>query len=105
MSPAQAKFRIGQLIRHRLFDYRGVIVDVDPRCMASEEWYEAMARTRPPKDRPWYHVLVDKATHRTYVAERNIAGDDCGQPIDHPEIPTHFSGFQDGRYMPLRPAN
>ena len=82
----RARFGVGDLIQHQLFDYRGVIVDVDPRCLASDEWYAAMARSRPPKNKPWYHVLVHNATHMTYVAEQNLAADETGEPIDHPQL-------------------
>ncbi|NIQ03735.1 MAG: heat shock protein HspQ, partial [Nitrospinaceae bacterium] len=57
---------------HKLFDYRGIIVGVDPEFRNTEEWYQRMARTRPPKNKPWYHVLVQDAGHMTYVAERNL---------------------------------
>ncbi|MEQ8660133.1 MAG: heat shock protein HspQ, partial [Gammaproteobacteria bacterium] len=67
---AHPHFAPGDIIRHRLFDYRGVVVDVDARFELTEEWYAAVASTRPPKDQPWYHVLVDGAEHATYVAER-----------------------------------
>ncbi len=69
---AQAQFSIGDLVHHKLFDYRGVIVDVDSRLMLSDEWYETVARSRPPKDQPWYRVLVHDATPEPYVAERNL---------------------------------
>jgi heat shock protein HspQ len=59
----EARLQVGQVVRHRLFDYRGVIYDVDPVFSLSEEWYEQMARSRPPKDQPWYHVLVDDDSH------------------------------------------
>ena len=98
----QCRFAIGELIHHRLFGYRGVIVDVDPTFSATEEWYEAMARSRPPKDKPWYHVLVDGATHMTYVAERNLEKDGEDRPIDHPMTGYYFSGFRNGRYVTSR---
>jgi heat shock protein HspQ len=94
----RARFAIGQLIRHKLFDYRGVVVDVDPTFQGAEEWYERMARTRPPKDQPWYHLLVHDAEHMTYVAERNMEPDDSQDPIRHPLLSAFFSTFQDGRY-------
>ena len=72
MNDINCKYSVGQLIHHLLFDYRGVIVDVDPEFEGSEEWYQQMARSRPPKDKPWYHVLVSNAEHMTYVAERNL---------------------------------
>lgn len=98
------KFSIGQLIHHRKFDYRGVIVDVDPEFSGSEEWYELMARSRPPKDAPWYHVLVDGARHSTYVAERHLEPDETGEQIQHPALGEFFDRFEDGRYwMRSRP--
>jgi len=70
-----ARFAVGDLVHHKLFGYRGVVVDVDARFMLSDEWYENVARSRPPKDNPWYHLLVHNATHNTYVAERNLQAD------------------------------
>ena len=95
----RVKFSIGELIHHRLFDYRGVVIDVDRSCRASDEWYELVARSRPPKNRPWYHVLVDGADHTTYVAERNLESDSSVEPIEHPLLDTFFTGFEDGRYL------
>jgi heat shock protein HspQ len=95
---ANANFSIGDLVHHRLFDYRGVIVDVDPHLMLSDEWYEAVARSRPPKDQPWYRVLVHDATQETYVAERNLEPDSSGAPVRHPLIDTFFRNFSDGHY-------
>lgn len=97
-TPTSAKFAIGELVHHRLFDYRGVVVDVDPRFMLSDEWYENVARSRPPKDQPWYRVLVHDAAHETYVAERNLETDRVGEPIRHPLIDSCFESFSDGRY-------
>ncbi len=105
MTTHAAKFRIGQVIRHRLFDYRGVVFDVDPVFRGSEDWYEAMARSRPPKDRPWYHVLVHDAVHTTYVAERNLDADDGDQPIRHHLLGTLFTDFEAGVYKTRRRAN
>ena len=93
------QFAVGQVIHHRLFDYRGVIVDVDPEFQGSEEWYEAVAKSRPPKDKPWYHVLVHEATHTTYVAERNLEDDDSNEPVLHPLLGHYFDRFDDGRYV------
>lgn len=101
----QAKFAVGEVILHRRFDYRGVIVDVDPRFQLTEEWYEAMAVSRPPKDKPWYHVLVHNATHTTYVAERNLAADGSGEPVVHPMLEQFFSGFEGGRYVRANRSN
>ncbi len=99
MNSDRANFSVGQLIQHRLFEYRGVVVDVDPHFLGSEDWYRQMAHTRPPKDRPWYHVLVDGAEHQTYVAERNLEADDTGGPIRHPLLGQYFEGLDGGRYM------
>ncbi len=95
---ANAHFSIGDLVHHKLFDYRGVIVDVDPHLMLSDDWYEAVARSRPPKDRPWKRVLMHDATHETYVAERNLESDSSSAPVRHPLIDTFFRNFSDGRY-------
>ena len=95
----RAQFAIGDLVHHRLFAYRGVIVDVDPNFQSTEEWYEVVARSRPPKDRPWYHVLVHESMHSTYVAERNLELDENGNPIKHPMLEHFFSRFENGRYI------
>ena len=105
MSAKHAKFRVGQLVEHRLFDYRGVIYDVDPVFEGADEWYDTMARTRPPKDQPWYHVLVHNGIHSTYVAERNLKADDDNTPILHPAATEFFIGFENGRYIPRRTIN
>ncbi len=93
-----AQFSIGDLVNHKLFDYRCVIVDVDPRLMLSDDWYEAVARSRPPKYQPWYRVLVHDSTHETYLAERNLEPDTSGTPIRHPLVDTFFRNFDDGHY-------
>jgi heat shock protein HspQ len=97
---AHAKFSISQLVEHKLFGYRGVIYDVDPVFAASDEWYKQMARTRPPKDKPWYKVLVHDAVHETYVAEQNLADDPSGEPVHHPGVAQVFGAFEDGVYQP-----
>jgi heat shock protein HspQ len=105
MSDSRAKFSVGDLIHHLLFDYRGVIFDVDPEFQGSEEWYAQMARSRPPRDAPWYHVLVHNATHTTYVAERNLEKDQSAEPIRHPLIEELFDEFENGHYRIRRRAN
>jgi len=105
MSSTEAKFAPGDLILHSLFDYRGVVIDVDPHFLGTAEWYSNVARSRPPKDRPWYHVLVDGNEVRTYVAERNLDHDASGQPINHPDITDYFSGLGDGGYLPRHKSN
>ncbi len=99
MSSHRARLRVGQLVKHKLFDYRGVIVDVDATFQGSDEWYEMMARTRPPRDQPWYHVLVHEAEHMTYVAERNLQPDLTGEPIHHPALGQFFDDLRDGIYV------
>ena len=95
----ETKYSIGDLVRHKLFDYRGVIVDIDPSFQLTEEWYEMVARSRPPKDEPWYHVLVHDATNSTYVAEKNLEPDSSGQKINHPMTNRFFTDLRDGRYF------
>lgn len=94
----RAKFAVGQLVHHVKFDYRGVVVDVDAVFQGTDEWYETVAKSRPPKDRPWYHVLVDGAAHGTYVAERHLEPDEAGGEISHPALARYFGAFVDGRY-------
>ena len=98
MSEQHARFHVGQPVHHRRFDYRGVIIDIDPVFQGTEAWYEQMARSRPPKDRPWYHVLVHDAAHRTYVAERHLEPDLSGAEINHPELSLFFDRFENGLY-------
>ena len=94
----RTKFAVGELIQHKLFEYRGVIADVDRNFQASEEWYQAVAKSRPPKDKPWYHVLVHGSDHTTYVAERNLEADDSVDPVEHPLIEQFFDRFDNGKY-------
>ena len=105
MTSTRAKFAPGALVCHKLFDYRGVVIDVDPEFQGTAEWYESMARSRPPKDQPWYHVLVDGAEHNTYVAERNLEPDTTGRPIDHPAVSTFFADLGDEGYIPRQKGN
>ncbi len=105
MYDSEAKFHVGQLVHHKLFDYRGVIVDVDQTFQGTDEWYEEMARSQPPKNKPWYHVLVHNAEHDTYVAERNLEPDKAGRPVDHPLVDHVFNEFRDGRYITRQPMN
>jgi heat shock protein HspQ len=103
--PKEAKFAIGQVVHHLRFDYRGVVVDVDAAYQGTEEWYHEVARSRPPRDRPWYHVLVHGADHSTYVAERHLELDESHGPIEHPRLGEYFDRFEDGRYRKERPLN
>lgn len=105
MTTAHAKFCVGQIIHHNKFDYRGVIVDVDPTFQGSDEWYEQVARSRPPKDSPWYHVLVHNSNAQTYVAERHLERDVSDAPIEHPFVSVFFEGLRDGLYKSQKAAN
>lgn len=91
-------FNIGQCIHHKKFDYRGVIVDVDGEFAGTEEWYEKIATSKPPKSKPWYHVLVDGGSQVTYVAERHLEADTSGHKISHPGIEQFFDAFENGCY-------
>lgn len=105
MNTQYAKFYVGQLIHHKLFAYRGVIIDVDPEFQGTDEWYEQVAQSRPPRDQPWYHVLVHNATHNTYVAERHLEDDESQDPINHPYLSLIFDSFQNGVYINRNKAN
>ena len=94
-----AKFYIGQIILHNRFGYRGVIYGVDPEFSNSEEWYEQVASSRPPKDRPWYHVMVDKSEATTYVAERHLESSEDTQQIEHPQLGLFFHQYDLKRYF------
>ena len=94
------RFAVGQIVHHRKVGYRGVVFGVDAEFSASEEWYENVALSRPPRDRPWYHVLVDGAAHTTYVAERHLeSSGDHGQ-IAHPLLGRYFESYDGRRYQP-----
>ena len=101
----RTQFAVGELVIHRLFDYRGVIVDVDPDFQGTEEWYHSVAKSRPPKDKPWYHVLVHESFLTTYVAERNLEPDEDMYPIKHPMVEQFFTRFENGRYYNENQAN
>ena len=75
LSPKNAKFSLGQIVYHSKFKYRGVIVDADPNFQGTDEWYESVAKSKPDKNKPWYHVLVHGQGNETYVAESNLTSD------------------------------
>lgn len=98
-----AKFSIGQVVRHRLFPFRGVIFDVDPQFANSDEWYEAIPKdVRPNKDQPFYHLLAENAEteYIAYVSEQNLLEDQSGEPVRHPQLRELFEKTADGRYSP-----
>ncbi len=97
-----AKFGIGQIIDHKRFAYRGVVFDVDPIFQLTDEWYEEVAKSRPPKDEPWYHVMVHGSDQVTYVAEQNLEPASDEAPIHHPMLGEYFADFREGTYVTNR---
>ncbi|GAA0733568.1 heat shock protein HspQ [Sphingomonas japonica] len=98
---AHARFDVGAVVRHRLFDFRGVVFDVDPVFANTDEWYEAIPEgVRPAKDQPFYHLLAENAesTYVAYVSQQNLIPDDSEEPVDHPAIGGLFDQYIDGRY-------
>ena len=101
----QAAFSIGQVIVHKKFNYRGVIFDVDAEYSGTEEWYQRVAKSKPSKYEPWYHVLVDGQLTTTYVAEKNLQVDLTDEPIVHPLTEDYFESFKGGIYHSFRNHN
>jgi heat shock protein HspQ len=95
---AKPVFVSGQVIRHKRHGYRGVIVSVDDTFQGKEEWYDKIKNNKAPKDRPWYHVLVDNSQYETYVSESNLTSDLTGEPIDHPLVSVFWDDLEDGYY-------
>ncbi len=102
---SEPRFKVGQIIQHQKNGYRGVIFDVDLTFQQSEQWYEQVARSRPPKDQPWYRVLVHGGQHETYVAERHLQSDDTHEPIRHPAVDVYFDEFKGDHYARTRNLN
>ncbi len=97
-----AKFAIGQIVKHRLFPFRGVIFDVDPVFSNTEEWWQAIPEEiRPAKEQPFYHLFAenDETAYVAYVSEQNLLIDDSGRPVLHPEVRFFFAELRDGRYV------
>lgn len=100
-----AKFKIGQVVRHRLFPFRGVIFDVDPEFANTEEWYEAIpAEVRPVREQPFYHLLAEneETEYVAYVSEQNLVDDDSGEPVRHPQLREFFDVTNDGYQLKNR---
>ena len=98
---AHARFTIGDVVRHRMFDFRGVIFDIDPVFANTAEWYDAIPEAiRPSKDQPFYHLLAEnvESSYVAYVSQQNLVPDASDEPVDHPAIAGLFSEFADGRY-------
>jgi heat shock protein HspQ len=96
-----ARFGIGEVVRHKLFDFRGVIFDVDPEFANSEEWYDSIPEAlRPSKEQPFYHLLAENAesAYIAYVSQQNLVPDDTDEPVEHPAIGTMFERVEGGGY-------
>ena len=97
----QAKFPIGQVVRHRFYPFRGVVFDVDPEFANTEEWYQSIpSHLRPRKDQPFYHLLAENehSSYVAYVSEQNLLPDETGKPVNHPQIAELFGELADGCY-------
>ena len=97
-----AKFRIGEIVRHRIHPFRGVIYDVDPEFSSTDEWWESIpADVRPRKDQPFYHLYAEneQGPYNAYVSEQNLLVDDNPDPVSHPQIPETFAGLENGYYI------
>ena len=100
-----AKFRIGQVVRHRIFPFRGVIFDVDPVFNNTEQWYQSIpAEIRPRKDQPFYHLLAEneESYYEAYVSEQNLLPDESGDPVEHPQVATMFGQLHNSNYELLK---
>ncbi len=95
------QFSIGQVVRHRVYPFRGVIVDVDPEFNNTEEWWDSIPEdVRPRKDQPFYHLLAEneESAYIAYVSEQNLLIDDSGKPVDHPQVAEVFGEFLGDSY-------
>lgn len=101
MLKSDAKYNLGQVVRHKKHPFRGVVFDIDPEFSNTEEWYDAIPEgSRPSKAQPFYHLLAenDQTYYVAYVSEQNLLPDETGEPVDHPDLPELFGDFEDGRY-------
>jgi len=97
----KARFAIGDVVRHKRYDFRGVVFDIDPVFANSEEWYESIPpEVRPHREQPYYHLLAENedASYVAYVSQQNLQADPDGGPVDHPSLDQMFEDFADGRY-------
>ena len=98
---SRARFAIGDVVRHRLFDFRGVVFDIDPVFANSEEWYDSIPEhVRPAREQPFYHLLAENgdSSYTAYVSQQNLLGDGEAGPVDHPSVDELFEPFAKGRY-------
>ncbi|MBV8440261.1 MAG: heat shock protein HspQ [Hyphomicrobiales bacterium] len=101
MQSRNAKFAIGQVVKHRVYPFRGVIFDVDPIFANTEEWWRSIpVEVRPSKDQPFYHLYAENADSEyvAYVSEQNLMSDESGEPVRHPQVSESFELTKDGRY-------
>jgi heat shock protein HspQ len=97
----RARFAIGEVVRHKLYDFRGVVFDIDPVFANSEEWYESIpAEVRPHREQPYYHLLAEngESSYVAYVSQQNLVDDGDGGPVDHPSVSQLFDDYEGGRY-------
>ncbi|HWK42296.1 MAG TPA: heat shock protein HspQ [Croceibacterium sp.] len=102
---SRARFALGDVVRHRMFDFRGVVFDIDPVFANSEEWYEAIpVAMRPRRDQPFYHLLAESegSSYVAYVSQQNLMEDSAGGPVEHPSVPQLFETLSGGRYRMRR---
>ena len=105
----KAKFEIGQIVKHRYFDFRGVIFDVDPEFDNTEEWYQSIpAQVRPKKDQSFYHLLAESPSQPSYIAyvsQQNLLEEEIPEPVAHPLVEEIFSGLKGGKYISRAKSN
>lgn len=101
MSITNTQFAIGQVVKHRLYDFRGVIIDVDPEFNNTEEWWLSIPEElRPRKNQPFYHLLAENESmaYEAYVSEQNLLIDESGEPVNHPQVPEFLGEFMGDSY-------
>ncbi len=101
MLRVEAKYSIGDVVKHRKYSFRGVVFDIDPVFANTDEWWMAIPEgKRPSKDQPFYHLLAenDNSYYVAYVSEQNLVKDVTGEPVQHPDVPSIFSHLSDGKY-------
>ena len=102
MEHRHAKFSIGSIVRHRMYPFRGVVIDVDPEFDNTDEWYDSIpAEVRPHKDQPFYHLLAQNETgsYEAYVSEQNLIAEENPVPVEHPGILDYFDEALPGQYQ------
>lgn len=107
MKTRTAKFQIGQIVRHRIFSFRGVVFDIDPEFNNTEEWWLSIPEdVRPHKDQPFYHLLAEnsESEYIAYVSEQNLLPDESGDPIRHSQVAEIFVKDKSGSYRQRNPS-